>query len=69
MPPAPEQSPNMLTFNIIGQGYRGAMAVQAIEPNTAMPFGQDESVIATIHERGIDDQSGLLAIKSVASPT
>ena len=58
----------MLTFNIIGQGYRGAMAVQAIEPNTAMPFGQDESVIATIHERGIDDQSGLLAIKSVASP-
>jgi hypothetical protein len=68
VPPAPEQSPNTLTFNIIGQGYRGAMAVQTIEPNAAMPFGQDESVIATIHEKGIDDQSGLLAIKSVTSP-
>ncbi len=44
------------------------MAVQTIEPNTSMPFGQDESVIATIHEVGIDDQSGLLAIKSVTSP-
>lgn len=68
MPLAPEQSPNTLTFNIIGEGYRGAMAVQTIEQNTVMPFGQDENIIATIHERGIDDQSGLLAIKSVTSP-
>lgn len=68
VPPAPDQAPTTLTFNIIGQGFRGAMAVQIIEPNTTMPFGQDENVIATIHERGIDDQSGLLAVKSVTSP-
>lgn len=68
MSPTPEQSPNTLTFNIVGQGFRGAMAVQTIEQNTAMPFGQDENVIATIHERGIDDQSGLLAVESVTSP-
>lgn len=63
-----EQLSNTLAFSIVEQGFKGAMAVETIGQNAAIPFGQDEDVIAAIHERSIDDQSGLLAVRSVTSP-
>lgn len=38
-----------------------------VDPQAAMPFGQDENVIDVIHKQSLDDDSGLIEVKSQSS--
>ncbi len=44
------------------------ICVYPIEPEKAMPYGQDEKVISMLHEQSIDEDSGLIEVKSHLSP-
>lgn len=57
---------SLTTFESITTGSDAHFTVQTIDPQKAMPFGQDENVINIIHEQSIDNESGLIEVKSIA---